>query len=103
MRGINRYGELNQALEKGIPLRHGISHADIIKSIIGTLCLGKSDFEAIENHRNDYYFKAVLSIQQAPSSARLRQRLDEYADALLPIVYQSNIDFPAHAQVTVTP
>ncbi len=28
---LNRYGQLNQALEKGIPLRHGISHADIIK------------------------------------------------------------------------
>jgi Transposase DDE domain group 1 len=100
---LNRYGELTQALDKGIPLRHGISHADIIKSIMGTLCLGKSDFEAIENHRNDDYFKAALSIQQVPSCARLRQRLDEYADALLPIVYQSNIDFLAHAQVTVTP
>jgi len=100
---LNRYGQLNQALEKDIPLRHGIAHADIIKSIIGTLCLGKSDFEAIENHRNDNYFKAALSIQQVPSSARLRQRLDEHADALLPIVYQSNIDFLAHAQVPVTP
>jgi hypothetical protein len=100
---LNRYGQLNQALEKGIPLRHGISHADIIKSIIGTLCLGKSDFEAIENHRNDDYFKAALSIQQVPSSARLRQRLDEHADALLPIVYQSTIDFLAQAQVPVTP
>jgi len=59
---LNRYGQLNQALEKGIPLRHAITHADIIKSIIGTLCLGKSDFEAIENHRNDDYFKAALSM-----------------------------------------
>jgi len=59
-------------LEKGIRQRHGISHADIIKSTIGTLCLGESDFEAIENHRNDDYFKAALSIQQIPSSARLK-------------------------------
>ena len=80
---LNRYGQLNQALDKGIPLRHGISHADMIKSSIGTLCLGKSDFEAIENHRNDDYFKAALSIQQVPSSARLRQRLDEHAEALI--------------------
>lgn len=99
---LNRYGQLNQALEKGIPLRHGISHADRIKSSIGTLCLGKSDFEAIENHRNDDYFKAALSVQQVPSSARLRQRLDEHAEALLPIVFQSNIDFLAHAQVPAT-
>ncbi len=36
------------------------------------------------------------------SSARLRQRLDEHADALLPHVYQSTIDFLAHAQVPLT-
>jgi hypothetical protein len=100
---LNRYGQLNQALDKGVPLRHGIAHADIIKSMIGSLCLGKSDFEAMENYRNDDYFKAALSIQQVPSSARLRQRLDEHAEALLPLVYQSNIDFLAHAQVPVTP
>lgn len=100
---LNQYGQLNQALDKGVPLRHGIAHADIIKSMIGSLCLGKSDFEAIENYRDDDYFKAALSIQQVPSSARLRQRLDEHAEALLPLVYQSNIDFLAHAQVPVTP
>ncbi|WP_031433561.1 IS1380 family transposase [Methylomarinum vadi] len=100
---LNQYGQLNQVLDKGIPLRHGIAHADIIKSMIGSLCLGKSDFEAIENYRDDDYFKTALSIQQVPSSARLRQRLDEHADALLPLVYQSNIDFLAHAQVPVTP
>ncbi|MDD1623009.1 MAG: hypothetical protein LUQ11_16150 [Methylococcaceae bacterium] len=54
---LNRYGQLNKASEKGIPLRHGISQADIY---IRTLCLGKSDFEAIENHREDDYFKAAL-------------------------------------------
>jgi len=60
---LNRYGHLTQALEKGMALRHGIAHADMIKSYMGTLCLGKSDFEAIENHRDDDYFKAALAIQ----------------------------------------
>lgn len=100
---LNRYGNLNQALKTGIPLRHGISHSDIIKSYIGTLCLGKSDFEAIENYRHDLYSKSSLSIQQVPSAARMRQRLDEQAEALLPIVYNSNIDFLVDAQVPVTP
>lgn len=31
-----------------IPLRHGIAHADCVKSYIGLLCTGKSDFDAIE-------------------------------------------------------
>lgn len=100
---LNRYGNLNKALKAGIPQRHGMSHSDIIKSYMGTLCLGKSDFEAIENYRHDLYFKSSLSIQQVPSTARLRQRMDEQAEALLPIIYHSNIDFMVHAQVPVTP
>lgn len=78
-------------------------HADIINSSVGTLCLGKSDCEAIESHRDDDYFKAASSIRQVSSSARLRQRLDEHADALLPIIYHGTIDFLAHAHVPVMP
>jgi len=52
-----------------------------IKSYIGLLCLGKSDFEAVENVRGDRFFKESLGIDHVPSSARLRQRLDEYAKA----------------------
>ena len=46
---LNKYGNINKAL-KPIPLRHGIAHSDIIKSYMGTLSLGKSDFEAVENY-----------------------------------------------------
>lgn len=99
---LNRYGNLNQAL-KAIPQRHGMAHSDIVKSYIGTLCLGKSDFEAIESHRHDAYFKSALAIRHVPSSARLRQRLDGHAEALLPIAYHSNIDFLAQANVPVSP
>ena len=99
---LNKYGNINQAL-KSIPFRHGISHSDIIKSYIGILSLGKSDFEAIENHRHDQHFKASISIQQVPSAPRLRQRLDEQADRLLPIVHNSNIEFMVTAKVPVTP
>lgn len=36
-----------------IPLRHGIAHADCVTSCVGLLCTGKSDFDAIENRRED--------------------------------------------------
>ena len=36
-----------------IPLRHGIAHADCVTSYVGLLCTGKSDFDAIENRRED--------------------------------------------------
>ena len=100
---LNRYSKLQKALKAGITLRHGIEHSDIIKSYIGTLCLGKSDFEAIENFRKDNYFKNSLSIKQVPSSSRLRQRLDEQAEVLLPIIQRCMIDFLVNAKVPVTP
>ena len=98
---LNNYGNINKAL-KSIPLRHGISHSDIIKSYIGILSLGKSDFEAIENYRHDSHFKTSISIKQIPSAPRLRQRLDEQADRLLPILHNSNIESMVNAKVPVT-
>ncbi len=73
---LNRYGQLTQLLEKVFRCDTALLTPILSKAILGSLCLGKSDFEAIENHR---------------------------ADALLPIIYQSNIDFLVHAQVPVTP
>jgi hypothetical protein len=80
-----------------------MAHEDIVKAYVDTLCLGKSDFEAIENHRQDTYFKAALGLTHVPSSTRFRQRLDERAEALLAIAYDGNVDFLAQAKVPVTP
>lgn len=100
---INRHTTLSQAVRDAIPLRHGIAHSDILKRYLGQLCLGKSDFEAVESARDDRYFKEALAIQHVPSSARLRQRLDSDASELLPILYETNIEFLAKAQVPVSP
>jgi len=43
-------------------------------------CLGKSDFEAIENYRQDEYFQEVIGITRVPSCSTLRQRMDDQAD-----------------------
>ena len=43
---------------------------------IGLLGLGQPDFAAIEAFRNDPFFRAALPLQQIPSEATLRQRLD---------------------------
>ena len=53
-----------------IPLRHGIAHADCVKSYVGLLCTGKSDFDAIENKRNDTFFITALGIERVPSCSR---------------------------------
>lgn len=86
-----------------LPLRHGIAHADCVRSYVGLLATGKSDFDAIENRRADDFFKAALGIAIVPSSPSLRQRFDEHADAMIPIVDAAAIDFLAQVGATVTP
>lgn len=100
---LNRFVDLDGALEQAIPLRHGVSHGDLTKVYVGLLCLGKSDFEAVENFRDDRYFQDVLGIDRMPSSARLRQRFDDHAQAMLEVLYESSIGILENAEVPVTP
>ena len=54
--------------------------------MIGLLCLGKPDFEAIEAFREDEFFRQALGLKKIPSEGTLRQRLDELehrCDAIL--------------------
>lgn len=43
---INGPTNLCEELEKEVPGQPLISHADVVKTALGLLCLGKSDFEA---------------------------------------------------------
>ena len=88
---INRYSGLPAQLSKKMPSINRISHADIIRSFLGLLCIGKSDYEAITSMRNDDYFKQAMGMKQIPSSERLRQRLDEDAEAFLPIIKDCSV------------
>ena len=56
---INRYSELSSQL-KSLPLRHRISHEDIVRTYLGLLCQGKNDFEAVEGVREDTFFRQAL-------------------------------------------
>lgn len=53
-----------------------ISHGEIAIAMIGLVCMGKPDFDAIEPFRDDPFFTASLGIDAVPSSPTLRQRLD---------------------------
>ena len=99
---LNRFTSLGNTLAQSIPLRHGISHFDIVKSFVGLLSIGKSDFDAVEAFRGDAYFKESLGIDHVASSARLRQRVDKNAEVMLPFIYQSAVDFVVNAKAPVT-
>lgn len=70
---------LNRTRVKGVdvPIH---SHGDVMKSYVGLLCQGKSDFDHIEPFRKDDVFPICMQIQKVPSSPTLRQRLDAAAE-----------------------
>jgi hypothetical protein len=55
------------------------THSDVMKSYLGLLCQGKSDFDHIEPFRRDDVYPICLQLKKVPSSPTLRQRLDAAA------------------------
>ena len=48
----------NALIDPAFPVRSGIANSDVLKSYLGLLCLGKNDFDAIENFRGNAFFHA---------------------------------------------
>jgi hypothetical protein len=69
-------------LDVRLPKRGKIRMSDLVKSYLGLLTLGKSDFEAIEAFRRDRFFQEALGIGQMPGSVWLRQQLETHAATL---------------------
>ncbi len=90
---LNSYGGLPEVVDREVPLRHGITHSDVLRAYIGLLCLGKSDFEAVSNVREDRFFAEALGIATVPSEVTLRQRFDDRAEAFLPLVTEGAVGF----------
>lgn len=100
---INRYSGLPQQIARKMTKgQDKISHTDIVRSMLGLLCLGKSDFEAVSAMRDDDYFKQSLGISNVASPERLRQRLDENAQTLLPIAEDCSVAMLKNGEVLVT-
>ena len=90
---LNSHSGLPEAVDREVPLRHGISHGDVLRSYVGLLCQGKSDFEAVSTVREDRFFTEALGISTLPSEVTLRQRFDDRADAFLPLVAEGAVGF----------
>lgn len=103
---INKLCSLPAKAREAFPLSaasNGIGLDDIVRSYVGLLALGQSDFEAITNRRKDDYFRDSLGIGKVPSCETLRQRLDEAAAGLRPIADECSVEFLKNAQVVITP
>jgi len=71
-----------EQIDRALPVKTGVTNSDIVRSYVGLLVQGKSDFDAIENFRGDAFFKQALGIKLLPSSPTLRQRMDARASQL---------------------
>jgi hypothetical protein len=81
---------LNALVDPAFPVRCGIAHSDILRSYLGLLCMGKSDFEAVEALRASPFALRALGLVQVPSSATLRQRFDAQASRWFELIDRIN-------------
>jgi hypothetical protein len=100
---INDLCSLPAKAKKSFPVSPGgIGLDDILRSYVGLLSIGQSDFEAVTNRREDDYFRQALGIGRVPSTETLRQRLDEVAPEILSLVDASSVEFLKRARVAIT-
>ena len=86
------------------PLRSdAMSHANMLSCYVALLCLGKSDFEAINGFREDAFYAAALGLEQVPSEAILRQRMDAHAAGYKCVVEDAVIEFLKRSGARLTP
>ena len=69
-----------------------ISDYDIVKTCIALLCLGKTNYDDVEQYRNDRYFKKILKLKTVPSAPTLRQRLETYGEDMWSALRQINLE-----------
>ena len=73
---INRYSGLGRRASRQSRGTGQISDIDILRSYLGLLALGKSDFQAITAMQGDDCFRQALAINRLPSAESLRGCLD---------------------------
>jgi len=99
---LNEHTSLGRRAEQAVYGSPSISHADVLRSYVGLLAVGKSDFEAITGVKADPWFKTALGLRKVPSAETLRQRLDRHAGAFEKIVPKSSLELLQNTNAPVT-
>lgn len=93
---------LNETLINGCK-KPEISHSDMIFAMLGLICLGKPDYEAIEQFRDNPFYIRSLGIDVCPSSSALRQRIDVFMNAYDTIIREESADLIRRIAPGITP
>src|SRR5271169_5553743 len=83
--------------------RPEVPHGDVVTAMIGLLCLGKPDFEAVEAFRQDEFFRRALGLAKVPSEGTLRQRIEQLADGCEQILREESAAMIARHAPKLTP
>src|SRR5690606_19868285 len=95
--------QVEAVIDPRLPVSQGMRSSDLVKSVVGLLSLGKSDFEAIEPFRGDRFFKEALGLSKVPSSAWIRQRLDAKASELRKLTDELSVRLLERTEAPITP
>jgi hypothetical protein len=57
---LNALQPVLKRIDAALPVKSGVSNSDIVRSYLGLLVQGKSDFDAIENYRGDAFYKQLF-------------------------------------------
>jgi hypothetical protein len=75
-----------------VPKREGFSLGQLVTAMTGLICLGKPDFDAIEEQREQPFFTRSLGLPECPSAPTLRQRLQAAEGSLDGVVRRCSQD-----------
>ena len=98
--------KLRKRLDKVILPDHPfpeISHGEVATAMIGLVCMGKPDFDAIEPFRDDPFFTTSLGLDAVPSSPTLRQRLDSVHGAFNDTLLEESAQAVRYLAPAITP
>jgi hypothetical protein len=99
---VNEHTSLCRRAEHAAYGSPSVSHADVIRTYVGLLAIGKSDFEAVSGVKPDPWFKTALDITKVPSAETLRQRLDRHAGEFEKVVPESSIELLKSTRAPIT-
>ncbi len=99
---LEKFAQVREVVDRAIPKRSGLTIGEIVTAYVGLLCTGKSDFDAIENHRHDGFFAEALGLEGVPAASTLRMQLDAQAENLLPVTSELSVGLLERSKAPVT-
>ena len=81
---------VNALINPKFPVRSGLANSEILKSNRTLLCMGKSNFDAIESFRDNFFYKCALGLAAVMPDPTLLRCIDAHAASWFDLARQIN-------------